>query len=85
METVIQEEVRFEEHVEMVLHLGINYMLALLIGGADQAALVRSIQQLGARSPALVYGCVVEMLKAGAAVREQEELRRQIGFLPHRG
>lgn len=47
--------------------------------------LIRSIQQLGARSPSLVHGYLVEMLKTGAAVREQEELRRQVGFRPRKG
>lgn len=83
VETVIQEEIGFEQHVEAVLHLGINYMLALVIGGSDQDTLIRSMQQLAARSPGVVYGFVVEMLKTGAAARQQEDLRRQIGFHLH--
>ncbi len=83
VETVIEEQIEFEQHVEAVLNLGMNYMLALVIGGADQDTLIRSMQQLAARSPRVVYGFVVEMLKAGAAARQREELRRQIGFRPH--
>ncbi len=80
VEGVIQEQIGFEQHVETVLDLGMNYMLALLIGGTDRDTLVRSIQQMAARSPGLVYGYVVEMLKAGIAAGELEELRRQIDF-----
>ncbi len=80
VEGVIKEQIGFEQHVEAVLDMGMNYMLALLIGGADRDTLIRSIQLMAARSPGVVYGYVVEMLKTGAAASEQEELRRQIGF-----
>ncbi len=80
VEAVIQEQIGFEQHVESVLDLGLNYMLTMIIGGSEPETLVRSIQLLAAKSPAVVYPFVVEMLTAGAATREQEELRRQIGF-----
>ena len=84
VESVVQEQIGFEQHVETVLHLGMNYMLAMIIGGSDQQTLVRSIQLLAIQSPGVVYRFVVEMLKAGVAPLEQEELRRQIDFHPAR-
>ena len=81
VETVINEEISFEAYVELILGQGINSMLADLLSSAGSTTLLNSLQQLGSQYPGQVYQYISEVLRQGAAVREQEEMRRRLGFL----
>jgi hypothetical protein len=82
VEAVIEEEIRSDDCVELILGQGIDSMLADLLGPQDQTTLLKSFQQLGSQYPTQVYRYVAETLRGGAAVREREKMRRQLGFLP---
>ena len=80
VEAVIKEEISFDVCVELILGQGINSMLADLLGSVDPITLLSSFQQLGSQYPAQVYRYVAETLRQGAATREQEEMRKRLGF-----
>jgi hypothetical protein len=66
--------------VDLVLGQGLNAMLADLIRPLDTSTLITSFQQLAAKSPEEVYSFVTETIKRGAAVQQQEEMKRRLGF-----
>ncbi len=80
VEAVIEEEISFDDCVELILGQGIDSMLADLLGSADPPTLLKSFQQLGSQYPAQVYRYVAEMLRLGVAVQERENLRQRLGF-----
>jgi hypothetical protein len=80
IEAAIEEEIDFDVCVELLLGQGIDSMLTTLLGSGDPITLLRSFQRLGSHYPAQVYGYVAEALKQGAIARQQEEMRRMIGF-----
>ena len=82
VEAVIEEEISFDDCVELILGQGIDSMLADLLGSVDQTTLLVSLQQLGSQYPAQIYRYVAEMLRRGAAVQERESMRRRLGFHP---
>jgi len=57
-------------------------MMADLLGPLDPSILLSSFQQLGRQHPMQTYGYIAEMLKKGAAILQQEQLKRKMGFLP---
>jgi hypothetical protein len=83
VEAILDEAVTFEQSVALILDRGIHGMLDDIIGALPPEILKESIQQLGARNPAEVYGYVAENLRHGALESERERLRRQIGFRFH--
>jgi len=84
VEAVIEEKISSDDCVELILGKGIDSMLADLLGSLDQSTLLESFQQLGSQYPTQVYRYVAETLRRGAAVKEREEMKRQLGFLPAR-
>ncbi len=80
VETVIGEEIAVDDCVALILSEGINSMLKDLLGSSDPATLLASLQQLGSKHPAQVYGFIAETLKTGVAVQERERLRHKLGF-----
>mgnify|MGYP000275662278 FL=1 len=80
VEAVLGEPVSAQDCVEMLVLLGPDAALADLLGPQPPEILLRSIQQLGRRYPREVYAYIAETLKEGAAVREQERLKKRLGF-----
>lgn len=80
IEAVIEDKLDVNTCAELVLDQGLNAMLAELIGPLDTSTLITSFQQLAAKSPAEVYSFVTETIKRGAAVQQQEEMKRRLGF-----
>lgn len=80
IEAVLGEELDLSGCIELLIRLGIDAALEDLLGSQSPEVLLRSIQQLGVRHPQAVYGYIAETLRAGAAYREQERLRRRLGF-----
>lgn len=86
VEAVLDEELSQNVCAEMILGLGIDYMLDNLLGPLEPTVLLRSFQKLGAKYPVQVYRYLAETLVEGAAAQEQEEIRNRIGFRkPSRG
>jgi len=79
-DTVMDEEMSFDEYVETVLLISIDHMLADLMAPLEHSTLVRSFQQLGSEHPEQVYGYVAETLRRGAYARGREEMKQWIGF-----
>ena len=82
VEAVLKEEITESDYVTLILQQGIDSMMADLLGSLDPSILLRSFQQLGWQHPTQTYGYIAEMLKKGAAIQQQEQLRRKLGFLP---
>ena len=82
IEAVISQELDFNECLSLILAQGIDSMLADILGSANQAMMLASFQQLGAKHPAEVYKYVAETLRRGEAVNERERLTRKLGFQP---
>lgn len=85
VEAVIEEEISFDDCVELILGQGIDFMLADLLVSVDRTTLLASLQQLGSQYPAQIYRYVAEMLRRGAAGQERESMRRRLGFHPPTG
>jgi hypothetical protein len=80
VESVVEGEMDDTTCVEVILVLGLDQMLADLVG-QDPAVLVRSLQKLAATHPDPVYDFVVRMMREGTLSRQQKEtLRHRIGF-----
>jgi len=84
VEAILDEVVTFEHCVALILDRGLYGMLNDIIGALSPEILQDSIQQLGARHPAEVYGYVAENLRRGAMEAERQRLRKRIGFHPRR-
>lgn len=80
-DTVMDEEISFDEYVETVLLISIDHMLADLMAPLEHSTLVRSFQQLGSEHPEQVYGYVAETLRRGAYARGREEMKQRAGFV----
>jgi len=80
VEAVIEETLDIDTCVEVVLMLGLDSMLADLVGPLDHSTLLSSFQQMASRNPAEVYSYVVETLDRGEIARQKEGLRRKVGF-----
>ena len=76
----LEEEMSLDACAEMILRLGIDFILDDLLGSLDSTVLLRSLQQLGAEYPVQVYRYIAETLKKGAAAQEQEAMRQRLGF-----
>ena len=80
VEAVIEEEISFDDCVDLILEQGIDSMLADLLGSVDPIILLNSFQQLGSQHPAQVYRYVAETLSQGVCVEEREKMRQRLGF-----
>lgn len=82
LETVIGEELTFEDYVDLLLQQAVDSMLKDLLEPLDPDLLLKSLQQMAAQYPNEVYGFVAETLRQGAAASAQEQVRRRLGFHP---
>ncbi len=82
VEAVIEESIGFDECMALIVGRGVYFMLADILGHADQPTMLTSFQQLGSKYPAQIYAYVAEVLRTGAAIHEREQLRKKIGFRP---
>lgn len=81
---ILDEQLTFEQCIELVLEQGLRCMLADIIGVQRKAVLLESLQQLSQQHPAEIYAFVADALRRGAVVVERERLRWRIGIFPGR-
>ncbi len=81
-EAVLDEKLKFDGLVELILQRGLDTMLASIMGTIDADTFLKSFQQLGEREPSVVYGYVADMLRSGGVIQQEklEEAKRTIGF-----
>jgi hypothetical protein len=80
IEAVLEEEASPQACVETILIRGMDLMLAELLAPTGPEALLATIQQLGARHPAQVYGFIAGVLKTVMSPEQKQEVQRQMGF-----
>src|SRR3989344_1681770 len=79
IEAVIDEKMKLNDCVELILDKGINSMVEDLLGNVEPAILLQSFQQLGTKHPAEVYSYIAETLRRGGKINK-EELKKTLGF-----
>jgi hypothetical protein len=80
VEAVSEEALEIDACAEFIIHRGIDLLLAELLGQVGEGALLATIQKLGTRHPAQVYGFLTEVWKLGVDEQKREEVRNQFGF-----
>jgi hypothetical protein len=80
IEAITDEEISFDDCVEVILSQGIDSMLADLLGSQDLDTLLKSFQQLGSKYPSQVYHYVAEIWREGGIALDRERIRHKLGF-----
>lgn len=83
IESVMDEKYEMDDFIEGLLDNGINLLLEKLLGNVNPETLLQSLQQLGTKYPAEVYGYIADTLRRGGEINK-EELKEKLGFLADR-